>query len=149
MKKRLFIGLIVGTMCVGLVGCGGNSGNSSNTGSDGNGSSASVSTESEELKISTMLPDINSMFSDANVSIMFDRADRYTAYVTPASQDDYKAYNDGVSAIGVFTDREKYVCADNGGHARYHDADGKYELYISWDTKDNGSINIKCYTTSE
>jgi hypothetical protein len=146
MKKRLFIGLLVGAMCVGLVGCGGDS---SNTGSDGNGSSASVSTESEESKISTMLPDINSMFSDANVSIMFDRADRYTAYVTPASQDDYKAYNDEVSAIGVFTDREKYVCADDGGHARYHDADGKYELYISWDTKDNGSINIKCYTTFE
>ena len=44
MKKRLFIGLLVGAMCVGLVGCGGDS---SNTGSDGNGSSASVSTESE------------------------------------------------------------------------------------------------------
>ena len=145
MKKRLFIGLVIGTMCVGLVGCGGNSSNA------GSGSSESVSTESEseDSKISTMLPDINSMFSDANVSIMFDRADRYTAYVTPASQDDYKAYNDEVSAIGVFTDREKYVCADDGGHARYHDADGKYELYISWDTKDNGSINIKCYTTSE
>ena len=41
MKKRLFIGLVVGTMCVGLVGCGGNS---SNTGS---GSSESVSTETE------------------------------------------------------------------------------------------------------
>lgn len=27
MKKRLFIGLVVGTMCVGLVGCGGNSSN--------------------------------------------------------------------------------------------------------------------------
>ena len=134
MKKRLFIGLVVGTMCVGLVGCGGNKDLDNDAGS---GSSESVSTESEESKISTMLPDINSMFSDANVSIMFDRADRYTAY------------NDGVSAIGVFTDREKYVCADDGGHARYHDADGKYELYISWDTKDNGSINIKCYTTSE
>lgn len=139
MKKRLFIGLVIGAMCVGLVGCG-----DSKAGSDSGKSSVS-----EDPKISNMLPDINSMFPDANVSIMFDRADRYTAYVTPASQDDYKAYNNEVSTIGVFTDREKYVCADDGGHARYHDVDGKYELYISWDTKDNGSINIKCYTTSE
>lgn len=143
MKKRLFIGLIVGAMCVGLVGCGGNSNNA------GSGSSEGVSTESEESKISTMLPDINSMFSDANVSIMFDRSDRYTANVIPASQDDYKAYNDKVSAGNVFTDREKYVCADDGGSARYLDADGKYELDISWDAKDNGSMSIRCYTTSK
>lgn len=148
MKKRLFIGLLVGAMCVGLVGCGGGS---SNAGSDGNGSSASVSTESEseDSKISAMLPDINSMFSDANVSIMFDRSDRYTANVVPASQDDYKAYNDKVSAGNVFTDREKYVCADDGGSARYLDADGRYELDISWDAKDNGSMSIRCYTTSK
>ncbi len=135
MKKRLFIGLVVGAMCVGLVGCGGNN--------------SKAGSESEDPKLSAMLPDVNNMFSDANVSIMFDRADRYTAYVTPASQDDYKAYNDAVSASGVFTDREKYICADDGGHARYYDVDKKYELYISWDTKDNGSISIRCCTTSE
>lgn len=143
MKKRLFIGLVVGAMCVGLVGCGGNS---SNAGSE-SGKSASTEVESEDSKISAMLPDINSMFSDANVSIMFDRSDRYTANVVPASQDDYKAYNDKVSAGNVFTDREKYVCADDGGSARYLDADGRYELDISWDAKDNGSMSIRCYTT--
>lgn len=145
MKRRLFIGLVAGTMCVGLVGCGGNSGNA------GSGSSESVSTEaeSEDSKISAMLPDINSMFSDANVSIMFDRSDRYTANVVPASQDDYKVYNDKVSAGNVFTDREKYVCAADGGSARYLDADGRYELDISWDAKDNGSMSIRCYTTSK
>lgn len=148
MKKRLLIRLLVGAMCVGLVGCGGNK----DLGNDaGSGSSESVSTEveSEDSKISTMLPDINSMFSDANVSIMFDRSDRYTANVIPASQDDYKVYNDKVSAGNVFTDREKYVCADDGGSARYLDADGKYELDISWDAKDNGSMSIRCYITSE
>ena len=41
MKKRLFIGLLVGAMCVGLVGCGGDSNNA------GSGSSESVSTETE------------------------------------------------------------------------------------------------------
>lgn len=145
MKKRLFIGLLVGAMCVGLVGCGGDNNNA------GSGSSEGVSTEaeSEDSKISAMLPDINSMFSDANVSIMFDRSDRYTANVVPASQDDYKAYNDKVSAGNVFTDRGKYVCADDGGSARYLDADGRYELDISWDAKDNGSMSIRCYTTSK
>ena len=141
MKKRLFIGLLVGAMCVGLVGCGGNK----DLGND----AGSGSSESEDSKISTMLPDINNMFSDANVSIMFDRSDRYTANVIPASQDDYKVYNDKVSAGNVFTDREKYVCADDGGSARYLDADGKYELDISWDAKDNGSMSIRCYITSE
>lgn len=145
MKRRLFIGLVVGAMCVGLVGCGGNS---SNAGSE-SGKSASTESESEDSKISAMLPDINSMFSDANVSIMFDRSDRYTANVVPASQDDYKAYNDKVSAGNVFTDREKYVCAADGGSARYLDADGRYELDISWDAKDNGSMSIRCYTTSK
>lgn len=144
MKKSLFIGLLVGTMCLGLVGCGGFNGN-------GSISDSGVSTESgsKDPKISTMLPNIDNTFSDADVSIVFDRSDRYTANVVPASQDDYKTYNVKVNVNGVFTDCEKYVCADDGGSVQYLDANEKYELDISWDAKDNGSMSIRCYTTSK
>ena len=88
MKKRLFIGLLVGAMCVGLVGCGGDS---SNTGS---GSSESVSTEAEsDFVMSSILPDAKDIFSDKSISIDRDSDTSYYASISSATSDDFKKYD--------------------------------------------------------
>ena len=128
MKKRLFIGLLVGAMCVGLVGCGGNS---SNTGS---GSSESVSTEAEgDFVMSSILPDVKDIFSDTS----------YYASISSATSDDFKKYDSALKG-GVFTSMDAYGIDDNSGFARYYDSEHKYELDFGYDSKNGGLMTITC-----
>lgn len=143
MKKRLFIGLLVGTMCVGLVGCGGNS---SNAGSDGNGSSASVSTESEsegDQSMSDILPDIAELYSDKNVSILRNSETSYYASLSSATVADFKTYINQLDGT-IFTNQDTYSTTDSDAFARYYDADHKYQLNIGYDTQNGGEMVITC-----
>lgn len=143
MKKRLSIGLLVGAMCVGLVGCGGDS---SNTGSDGNGSSASVSTESKsegDQSMSDILPDIAELYSDKNVSILRNSETSYYASLSSATVADFKTYINQLDGT-IFTKQDTYSTTDSDAFARYYDADHKYQLNIGYDTQNGGEMVITC-----
>ena len=143
MKKRLFIGLLVGAMCVGLVGCGGDS---SNTGSADNGSSANVSTESEsegDQSMSDILPDIAELYSDKNVSILRNSETSYYASLSSATVADFKTYINQLDGT-IFTNQDTYSTTDSDAFARYYDADHKYQLNIGYDTQNGGEMVITC-----
>lgn len=140
MKRRLFIGLVVGAMCVGLVGCGGNS---SNTGS---GSSESVSTESEsegDQSMSDILPDIAELYSNKNVSILRNSETSYYASLSSATVADFKTYINQLDG-NIFTNQDTYSTTDSDAFARYYDADHKYQLNIGYDTQNGGEMVITC-----
>lgn len=164
MKKRLFIGLIVGTMCVGLVGCGGNS---SNTGSDGNGSSASVSTESEsdteteeasseestekkglssvDISILTeKLPDMVSAFkSDVEAIIVED--DHVYYNVDPVTFDEVDAYISSCKDAG-YTYNTDQGSDDTGCNYWAYDETGTYYLEINYSSVSN---DVDIYLTDK
>lgn len=156
MKRRLFIGLVVGIMCVGLVGCGGNS---SNAGSDGNGSSASVSTEaesesdteteeasSEESTLSNadmskilltgigkMLPDPSEYFSgklDGG-----DHGDSLIMWIEDTTVDEFNAYMDKCKDTG-FTKVDNSGADESGIMYWAYTEDGKYYLDLFYSTSD-------------
>ena len=140
MKRRLFIGLVVGIMCVGLVGSGGNS---SNTGS---GSSESVSTEAEsegDQSMSDILPDIAELYSDKNVSILRNSETSYYASLSSATVADFKTYINQLDGT-IFTKQDTYSTTDSDAFARYYDADHKYQLNIGYDTQNGGEMVITC-----
>lgn len=168
MKKRLFIGLVVGTMCVGLVGCGGNS---SNTGSDGNGSSASVSTESEsdtetdteteeasseestekkglssvDVSILTeKLPDMVSAFkSDVEAIIVGD--DHVYYNVDPVTFDEVDAYISSCKDAG-YTYNTDQGSDDTGCNYWAYDETGTYYLEINYSSVSN---DVDIYLTDK
>jgi len=155
MKRRLFIGLVVGTMCVGLVGCGGNSSNA------GSGSSESVSTESEsdtetdteteeasseestEKKglsavdtsvLTEKLPDMVSAFkSDVEAIIVGD--DHVYYNVDPVTFDEVDAYIASCKDVG-YTYNADQGSDDTGCNYWAYDETGAYYLEIN---KDCGS----------
>ncbi|RGI33581.1 MULTISPECIES: hypothetical protein [unclassified Coprococcus] len=138
MKKRLFIGLLVGAMCVGLVGCGGDSSNA------GSGSSESVGTEAEsDFVMSSILPDAKDIFSDKSISIDRDSDTSYYASISSATSDDFKKYDSALKG-GVFTSMDAYGIDDNSGFARYYDSEHKYELDFGYDSKNGGLMTITC-----
>ena len=157
MKKRLFIGLVVGAMCVGLVGCGGNS----SAGSDDNGGSESVSTEvesevetdteteeasSEESTLSNadmskillagigkMLPDPSEYFSgklDGG-----DHGDSLIMWIEDTTIDEFNAYMDKCKEAG-FTKVENSGADDSGIMYWAYTEDGKYYLDLFYSTSD-------------
>lgn len=168
MKKRLFIGLLVGTMCVGLVGCGGNS---SNAGSDGNGSSASVSTESEsdtetdteteeasseestekkglssvDISILTeKLPDMVSAFkSDVEAIIVGD--DHVYYNVDPVTFDEVDAYISSCKDAG-YTYNTDQGSDDTGCNYWAYDETGTYYLEINYSSVSN---DVDIYLTDK
>lgn len=140
MKRRLFIGLVVGIMCVGLVGCGGNSSNA------GSGSSESVSTEAEsegDQSMSDILPDIAELYSDKNVSILRNSETSYYASLSSATVADFKTYINQLDGT-IFTKQDTYSTTDSDAFARYYDADHKYQLNIGYDTQNGGEMVITC-----
>ena len=162
MKRRLFIGLVVGTMCVGLVGCGGNS---SNTGSDVNGSSASVSTESESVStesesdteteetsseestekkglsavdtsvLTEKLPDMVSAFPDREIKgVVVD--DSYVRYgIDDVESDTFDAYVKLCQDAGYVSNTSQGY-DDTGSHYWAYTEDGQYYLEIMYTTSD-------------
>lgn len=136
MKRRLFIGLVVGAMCVGLVGCGGNS---SNAGSE---SEKSVSTESDFV-MSSILPDIAKLYSDRNVYILRNSETSYYASLGSATVTDFKTYIDNIDGT-VFTKQDTYFVADEDAFARYYDIDHVYQLVIGYDTQNGGEMVVTC-----
>lgn len=161
MKRRLFIGLVVGTMCVGLVGCGGNS---SNTGSDVNGSSASVSTESESVStesesdteteetsseestlsnadmskilltgIGKMLPDPSEYFSGKLDG--GDHGDSLIMWIEDTTIDEFNAYMDKCKDAG-FTKVDNSGADESGIIYWAYTEDGKYYLDLFYSTSD-------------
>lgn len=154
MKKRLFIGLLVGATCVGLVGCGGDS---NNAGSDGNGSSASVSTESESdteteeasneestlsnadmskillTGIGKMLPDPSEYFSgklDGG-----DHGDSLIMWIEDTTIDEFNAYMDKCKEAG-FTKVDNSGADESGIMYWAYTEDGKYYLDLFYSTSD-------------
>lgn len=170
MKKRLFIGLLVGAMCVGLVGCGGDS---SNTGSDGNGngSSASVSTESKsdtetdteteeasseestekkvlssvDISILTeKLPDMVSAFkSDVEAIIVGD--DHVYYNVDPVTFDEVDAYISSCKDAG-YTYNTDQGSDDTGCNYWAYDETGTYYLEINYSSVSN---DVDIYLTDK
>lgn len=159
MKKRLSIGLLVGAMCVGLVGCGGDS---SNAGSDGNGSSASVSTESKsdtetdteteeasseestEKKglsavdtsvLTEKLPDMVSAFPDREIKgVVVD--DSYVRYgIDDVESDTFDAYVRLCQDAGYVSNTSQ-GSDDTGSHYWAYTEDGQYYLEIMYTTSD-------------
>ena len=161
MKKRLFIGLVVGTMCVGLVGCGGNS---SNTGS---GSSESVSketendTETEEASseeitekkglssvdisiLTEMLPDMVSAFkSDVEAIIVGD--DHVYYNVDPVTFDEVDAYISSCKDAG-YTYNTDQGSDDTGCNYWAYDETGTYYLEINYSSVSN---DVDIYLTDK
>lgn len=165
MKKRLFIGLVVGTMCVGLVGCGGNS---SNTGS---GSSESVSTETEsdtetdteteeasseeitekkglssvDISILTeKLPDMVSAFkSDVEAIIVGD--DHVYYNVDPVTFDEVDAYISSCKDAG-YTYNTDQGSDDTGCNYWAYDETGTYYLEINYSSVSN---DVDIYLTDK
>jgi hypothetical protein len=165
MKKRLFIGLVVGTMCVGLVGCGGNS---SNTGS---GSSESVSTETEsdtetdteteeasseeitekkglssvDISILTeKLPDMVSAFkSDVEAIIVGD--DHVYYNVDPVTFDEVDAYISSCKNAG-YTYNTDQGSDDTGCNYWAYDETGTYYLEINYSSVSN---DVDIYLTDK
>lgn len=169
MKKRLFIGLVVGTMCVGLVGCGGNSGNSSNAGSDGNGSSASVSTEAEsesdteteeasseestekkglssvDISILTeKLPDMVSAFK-SNVEAIIVEDDHVYYNVDPVTFDEVDAYISSCKDAGYAYNTDQ-GSDDTGCNYWAYDETGTYYLEINYSSVSN---DVDIYLTDK
>lgn len=168
MKKRLFIGLVVGAMCVGLVGCGGDS---SNTGSDGNGSSASVSTESKsdtetdteteeasseestekkglssvDISILTeKLPDMVSAFkSDVEAIIVGD--DHVYYNVDPVTFDEVDVYISSCKDAG-YTYNTDQGSDDTGCNYWAYDETGTYYLEINYSSVSN---DVDIYLTDK
>lgn len=157
MKKRLFIGLLVGAMCVGLVGCGGNSINT------GSGSSESVSTESESdtdtktdteteeasseestlsnadmsklllTGIGKMLPDPSEYFSgklDGG-----DHGDSLIMWIEDTTIDEFNAYMDKCKEAG-FTKVDNSGADESGIMYWAYTEDGKYYLDLFYSTSD-------------
>lgn len=165
MKKRLFIGLLVGAMCVGLVGCGGDS---SNTGS---GSSESVSTESEsdtetdteteeasseestekkglssvDMSILTeKLPDMVSAFkSDVEAIIVGD--DHVYYNVDPVTFDEVDAYISSCKDAG-YTYNTDQGSDDTGCNYWAYDETGTYYLEINYSSVSN---DVDIYLTDK
>ena len=161
MKKRLFIGLVVGTMCVGLVGCGGNS---SNTGS---GSSESVSketendTETEEASseeitekkglssvdisiLTEKLPDMVSAFkSDVEAIIVGD--DHVYYNVDPVTFDEVDAYISSCKDAG-YTYNTDQGSDDTGCNYWAYDETGTYYLGINYSSVSN---DVDIYLTDK
>lgn len=152
MKKRLFIGLVVGAMCVGLVGCGDNS-------SKGSGSSESVSTESETetdaetdevsseestlsnadmskillTGIGKMLPDPSEYFSgklDGG-----DHGDSLIMWIEDTTIDEFNAYMDKCKEAG-FTKVDNSGADESGIMYLAYTEDGKYYLDLFYSTSD-------------
>lgn len=155
MKKRLFIGLLVGAMCVGLVGCGGNGSNA------GSGSSESVSTESESdtetdtetegasseestlsnadmskillTGIGKMLPDPSEYFSgklDGG-----DHGDSLIMWIEDTTIDEFNAYMDKCKDAG-FTKVDNSGSDESGIMYWAYTEDGKYYLDLFYSTSD-------------
>ena len=161
MKKRLFIGLVVGTMCVGLVGCGGNS---SNTGS---GSSESVSTETEndteteeasseeitekkglssvDISILTeKLPDmVSACKSDVEAIIVGD--DHVYYNVDPVTFDEVDAYISSCKDAG-YTYNTDQGSDDTGCNYWAYDETGTYYLEINYSSVSN---DVDIYLTDK
>lgn len=161
MKKRLFIGLVVGTMCVGLVGCGGNS---SNTGS---GSSESVSketendTETEEASseeitekkglssvdisiLTEKLPDMVSAFkSDVEAIIVGD--DHVYYNVDTVTFDEVDAYISSCKDAG-YTYNTDQGSDDTGCNYWAYDETGTYYLEINYSSVSN---DVDIYLTDK
>lgn len=150
MKKRLFIGLLVGAMCVGLVGCGGDSSNA------GSGSSASVSTEAEseteeasseestEKKglsavdtsvLTEKLPDMVSAFPDREIKgVVVD--DSYVRYgIDDVESDTFDAYVRLCQDAGYVSNTSQ-GSDDTGSHYWAYTEDGQYYLEIMYTTSD-------------
>lgn len=163
MKKRLFIGLLVGAMCVGLVGCGGDS---SNAGSE---SSESVSTESEsdtdteteeasseestekkglssvDMSILTeKLPDMVSAFkSDVEAIIVGD--DHVYYNVDPVTFDEVDAYISSCKDAG-YTYNTDQGSDDTGCNYWAYDETGTYYLEINYSSVSN---DVDIYLTDK
>lgn len=137
MKKRLFIGLVVGTMCVGLVGCGGNS---SNTSSESNGSS--VSSESDFV-MSSILPDIAEIYSDKNIFILRNSETSYYGSISSVTIEDFKTYINELDE-SIFTKQDSYSTTDKNAFARYYDKDHIYQLNVAYNSENGGKIVITC-----
>ena len=161
MKKRLFIGLVVGTMCVGLVGCGGNS---SNTGS---GSSESVSketendTETEEASseeitekkglssvdisiLTEKLPDMVSAFK-SNVEAIIVGDDHVYYNVDPVTFDEVDAYISSCKDAG-YTYNTDQGSDDTGCNYWAYDETGTYYLEINYSSVSN---DVDIYLTDK
>lgn len=154
MKKRLFIGLVIGAMCVGLVGCG-----DSKAASDSGKSSVSVSTEaesenetdteteeasSEESTLSNadmskilltgigkMLPDPSEYFSgklDGG-----DHGDSLIMWIEDTTIDEFNAYMDKCKEAG-FTKVDNSGADDSGIMYWAYTEDGKYYLDLFYST---------------
>lgn len=161
MKKRLFMGLLVGAMCVGLVGCGGDS---SNTGSE---SSESVSTEAEsdteteeasseestekkglssvDMSILTeKLPDMVSAFkSDVEAIIVGD--DHVYYNVDPVTFDEVDAYISSCKDAG-YTYNTDQGSDDTGCNYWAYDETGTYYLEINYSSVSN---DVDIYLTDK
>lgn len=153
MKKRLFIGLLVGAMCVGLVGCGGDN----DLGNDaGSGSSESVSTEAEseteeasseestekkglsavDVSILTeKLPDMVSAFPDREIKgVVVD--DSYVRYgIDDVESDTFDAYVRLCQDAGYVSNTSQ-GSDDTGSHYWAYTEDGQYYLEIMYTTSD-------------
>lgn len=153
MKKRLFIGLLVGAMCVGLVGCGGDN----DLGNDaGSGSSESVSTEAEseteeasseestEKKglsavdtsvLTEKLPDMVSAFPDREIKgVVVD--DSYIRYgIDDVESDTFDAYVRLCQDAGYVSNTSQ-GSDDTGSHYWAYTEDGQYYLEIMYTTSD-------------
>lgn len=164
MKKRLFIGLVVGAMCVGLVGCGGNN----DLGNDASsGSSESVSTESEsdteteeasseestekkglssvDMSILTeKLPDMVSAFkSDVEAIIVGD--DHVYYNVDPVTFDEVDAYISSCKDAG-YTYNTDQGSDDTGCNYWAYDETGTYYLEINYSSVSN---DVDIYLTDK
>lgn len=153
MKKRLFIGLLVGAMCIGLVGCGGDN----DLGNDaGSGSSESVSTEAEseteeasseestEKKglsavdtsvLTEKLPDMVSAFPDREIKgVVVD--DSYVRYgIDDVESDTFDAYVRLCQDAGYVSNTSQ-GSDDTGSHYWAYTEDGQYYLEIMYTTSD-------------
>lgn len=161
MKKRLFIGLLVGAMCVGLVGCGGDNNNA------GSGSSESVSTEAEsdteteeasseestekkglssvDMSILTeKLPDMVSAFkSDVEAIIVGD--DHVYYNVDPVTFDEVDAYISSCKDAG-YTYNTDQGSDDTGCNYWAYDETGTYYLEINYSSVSN---DVDIYLTDK
>ena len=161
MKKRLFMGLLVGAMCVGLVGCGGDSNNA------GSGSSESVSTEAEsdteteeasseestekkglssvDISILTeKLPDMVSAFkSDVEAIIVGD--DHVYYNVDPVTFDEVGAYISSCKDAG-YTYNTDQGSDDTGCNYWAYDETGTYYLEINYSSVSN---DVDIYLTDK
>lgn len=168
MKKRLFIGLIVGAMCVGLVGCG-----DSNGGLDDNGGRVSTEavsesetktdteTETEEASseestekkglsavdtsvLTEKLPDMVSSFkSDVEAIIVGD--DHVYYNVDPVTFDEVDAYISSCKDAG-YTYNTDQGSDETGCNYWAYDKTGTYYLEINYSSVSN---DVDIYLTDK